>query len=284
MASFDIHSPQQMGAIVRRLTNFGEALPEHIAQAGREWYPHAHDLARGAAREMGISTRQAAGAMAAVSPNMDWDNNISVFHQLHDLSDKEWEMIESSTSKQGRTSDVMSMLGERAPALARASDRDLLRARRIVRGEDFETVMPRTTAPKTNSFAKNILNPEGPEVTVDSRHHDIIANTMLGWEAPRNIGSASLSRGSRASYRPDLSRYERMELATQMAQKRMSSRFPSPNSAQAAIWLGAKEIEKSLPTATGSQRRVGMPRRGQPYTSGTGEPIDYGHLNWVQLG
>lgn len=284
MAGFDIHSPQQMGAIVRRLINFGEALPEHVVQAGREWYPKAHDLARGAAREMNISTRQAAGAMAAVSPNMDWDNNISVFHQLNDLSDKEWGMIERSTGKQGRTSEVASMLGERAPALSRASDRDLLRARRIVRGEDFETVMPKATAPKTNSFARNILDPEGQEVTVDSRHHDLIANTMLGWEAPRNIGSASLVRGSRASYRPDLTRYERMELATQMAQKRMSSRFPTPNSAQAGLWLGGKEIELSLPTATGAKRRVGMPRRGQPYMSGSGMPIDYGHLNWGQLG
>lgn len=285
MAAFDIHSPQQMGAIIRRLTNFTEHIPEHHIEAGKIWYPRAHDVARRAGEEFGTSTRSAAGMMAALSAGTEWEQNKSAFHDLLRMTPEHEEVIRRSSFEPRRSKEIEGLLKEHYPGLSVSTDRNIGKALDIHRGADPEDVLDRRTGPKTNSFFRNILNPGGSEVTVDFRAFDMVSNVMRpSRDYDRGISSAELIRGTRHPYKPQQSRFERIaDVYTGLA-KRGVRGLTRGNEAQAALWVAGKDIELSRPTKGGDQREKGIPRRGEPYMTGSGEPINMGHLNWDQLG
>lgn len=265
-------NPQHFAATARRLANFGMALPDHIVNEGREWYPAVREATRQGAKDIGISAHAGAGIVAAVSPNMDFDNNnIHALGEITQLRPEHWAMINRSDEQvRGggkRIPEVTSMMREVAPSISAAYDANLVKAHRILNGENFESVLNRRTSPKANSFARNIWDPNSTDVTVDGRHHDIIANSRMGWtNYNRGIGSAGLTRGR--------SRYEEMEEATRVAASIMSDQDPrfagaSGADAQAVMWLGGKQVERGW----NPNRKQGDARRGQPYMSETGRPI-----------
>ncbi len=260
-------NPQRFAATARRLANFGMALPDHIVNEGRQWYPAVREATMRGAADIGISGHAGAGIVAAVSPNMDFDNsNINALEEITRLDRSDWSMIERSAQGKQRIPEVGAMISEKAPSLSRSYDANLTKAHRILSGENFEEVLNRRTAPKTNSFARNIYDPDSMDVTVDGRHHDLIANERVPWEKTRGIGSANLTRG--------VSRYEQMEDVTRVATSRASaqdSRFAgiTPKDLQAIMWLGGKQVERRW----NPERKTGDARRGQPYMSGSGRPV-----------
>jgi hypothetical protein len=285
MSKFDIRSPQQMGAVVRRMANFAEHIPERHIEAGKIWYPQAHDVAREAGREFGTSTRSAAGMMSALSAGTEWEQNKSAFHDLLRMTPAHEQMIRSSSVEPRRTKEVEGLLETHYPGLTVSTDRNIGKALDIYRGKDPEEVLDRRSGPKTNSFFRNIENPEGPEVTVDFRAYDLVSNVMRpSRDYDRGISSAELARPSRGPYRPHLSRFERISDVYTDLGKRGVRGLTRGNEVQAALWVAGKDIEVSRPTARGEQRKTGIPRRGEPYMDRSGTPNNMGLLNWDLFG
>lgn len=252
---------------VRRMRNIYEAAPDDIREAGINWYGNVHDAAMKAARDTGRTTRQAAGVVAAVSPNMDWEqNNINAFHEIDTLTPEHWDAIRRSESqprvlnskgkltKAPRTQEVKDILS--GMSLSTTTDGNLLKAHRIwAGGEDPDQVLPRSSAPKTNSFFHNINAPHlaGP-VTVDGRHSDLIVDAMRPWSGAgsnRGIGSAATKTGK-------VTRYEDYEEHTRVAAGRYGL---LPHQMQAVVWEAAKPIERGFD----SSRKQGDARTGQSY-------------------
>lgn len=55
---------------------------EGEVEAGRDWYPQAHRIARAMGRRYGVSTKQAAGIIAVYSPQKRWGRNIVEAHSV----------------------------------------------------------------------------------------------------------------------------------------------------------------------------------------------------------
>jgi hypothetical protein len=237
--------------------NMYEATPEDTKEKGMNWYANVHDAAIKSAREAGKTTRQAAGVVAAVSPNMDWEkNNINAFHEIDEIRPEHWDAISSSAREGRRDPAVRQLL--KGMSISTATDSALLKAHRIWHGnEDPEAVLTRGTAPKTNSFFRNINEPHhsGP-VTVDGRHADLVVDAMRPWSgegSARGIQSADLKRGK-------TSRYEQYEEHTRRVADRVGI---LPHQFQAVVWEGAKPVERGFDP----KRKKGDPRRGQSYQS-----------------
>lgn len=273
-----VENPQQFGATVQRLVNMGMHLPDHIVEAGMQWYPTAHDTIAGSGREVDLKPRAAHGIVAAVSPNMDFDNrNVGALRDIRNLDESDWQMIHRSAALVGgkaqkRHPEVAAMLKEKAPSISGAYDTALVKAHRILRGEDPESVLDRRTAPKTHSFFHNLHEPhEYGFVTVDGRHFDIVNNQRLSWtNTNRGIDRAMNVRGGQT-------RYENIEELTKVATNRIADRDRRyqgalPHDMQAVLWMGGKAIERG-----GTLEGKGAKRQGQPYTDHRGRPFGF---NW----
>jgi GNAT superfamily N-acetyltransferase len=51
-----------------------------VVEKGRKWYKKAHDQAKTWSKQYGLTHRQGAGVMAALSPGKHWDTNLSMAH------------------------------------------------------------------------------------------------------------------------------------------------------------------------------------------------------------
>jgi hypothetical protein len=266
---------QFMSSAASRLTRMGVQLPDHVVEEGMRWYPTVHDTVRQQAPQAGLTPSQGFGVVAAVSPNMDFDaRNIKALEEIGNIDSSGWDMIQRSAQRDPSTGrqrpripEVTEMLKEVAPSISGAYDPSLVKARRIMSGEQWRDVLTLRSAPKTHHFAGNLENPyEDTGVTVDGRHHDIVANQMLSWtDVDRGIDSAGLTRGR--------SRYEDIEDITKLSTRRLSSRDPRfagahPHDVQAALWVGGKFIETQ-----GGRYRKGPKREGQAYTTYRGDPL-----------
>lgn len=262
--------------MVRRLRNIYEATPDEVREAGHNWYANVHDAAQKAAREGGKTTRQAAGVVAAVSPNMDWErNNIHAFHEIDQLTPEHWDAItrsnnqprvvkaDGSTAKARRSDEVKDIL--QGMSISTSPDSNLLKAHRIWHGgEDPENVLVRQSAPKTNTFFRNINEPHRDNgSTVDGRHADLIVDAMRPWTSGRGIQSASLKTGKPT-------RYENYSDATASAAKRYGI---LPHQLQAVDWEMGKVLERN----NDPSRKQGDERTGQRYSARLAEFLSAQH-------
>lgn len=226
MAHFDI-TDENRDEVIARLQGWARTAPRHVRVAGRAWYEEAYAVADGVAGLLRITIDQAAGVLAAISPQMDASENFK-----HDVV------------------DIISGKRRRVP------QRQLDKVNAILRGADPEDALPRCTSPKTNSFYRNILG-DRSVVTIDGRMADMITDKMLAWEANRGIANACNKRGG-------LTRYEQYEqLVIDAAKPLRWSGFQL----QAVLWLEAKRWETHGLTARGLPRKQGPARVGQSYTS-----------------
>lgn len=251
-------------AVTMRLRNIYLASPDDVKAIGSQWYDKVHKAAQSAISGTSKNIRDAAGVIAAVSPNMDWErDNIAAFDELAGLSNKDWEHIRISatqpklfdadgnaiprTRTQGAT-DALAGLG-----ISKATDANLMKAHRIWHeGADFEDVLSRRGAPKTNSFARNIADPANSrDVTIDGRASDMVVDAMRPWSGPRGIGSAALARGGET-------RYEAYERHHQRVAESLGIR---PHELQAVTWEFGKQVERNFDPA----RAQGTARKGQSY-------------------
>lgn len=278
----------QFRRAVQRTSNFALQLPEHVIEEGLNWYPSVHDATARQSREHGLSLSQGAGIVAAVSPNMDFEaRNINALDEIQGLTGEHWDMIHRSASQPrirtgngnqtraaNRIPEVASMLGEIAPSMSGATDRNLVDAHRLLQGEDLYSVLNPRTGPKRNRFARNIIDPSDPiPVTIDGRQADLIANQYRPWTwSGRGISSADLPSGKPT-------RYENHEEVMRRAASVVGSqegpmRGINAANLQAVTWVGGKMHERAWPTQSGKPRSKGVPRRGQRYT-------DDPHPEWL---
>lgn len=129
------------------INTFWSATPSRL-QAGRDWYPRAHETARLIANDGDVV--KGAGVLAALSPQTSWWLNVEL------------------------ASDAFE--NHRAGRHTRDSCR---KANRIMAGEDPRTVLPMRR--KTGQFFLCILDPSdtGP-VCVDRHAHDVAVGKPFG--------------------------------------------------------------------------------------------------------
>lgn len=253
----DMSHPRAQRLAAGNIAHMYDTAPKHIQETGRLWYPKVHEATAKGARQMGMSIDHAAGLVAAVSPNMDWEkSNIGAFKELHTLKPEQWDAVHrSAAAPGGRSREAKSAL--RGLSISSAPDSNLVKAHRIMGGEHPDDVLNLRTAPKTNSFFHNIADPSNPHhVTVDGRHNDIATNTLRPWKTGRGIGSAGLKRGT--------SRYEHFANATKNAAQAVGV---EPSTMQAVSWEHGRHLERTGLTKAGTPRKVGVRRTGQGYTS-----------------
>ena len=259
--NMDLGNPRQFKAAVQNIHNLYNATPEQVRNTGAQWYDRVNDAVSKGVRGRNMSTLQGAGLVAAVSPNMDWErNNIDAFKELAGLSSQDWAHIQKSASGGKRSSE--SKAATAGLGISTAPDGNLMKARRIMDGEDVESVLDRRGAPKTNSFMHNIAEPQANGfVTIDGRAHDVAANRLQPWTSGRGIGSANTKTGKKT-------RYEHFEDSYRTAARSIAEEhgvLHLPHQLQAIVWEGGKQIERSGTTKSGKPRQKGVARLGQPY-------------------
>ena len=300
--SLDLSNPQRMAMAVRMHVAMYDRASKAQRRFGREWYPRVHDAVSSGIRGTSMSHLAGSALVAAVSPNMDWErDNIDAFGELHSLQQHHWDAIQRSanqprivtaegTKAAPRSAEVKSLLD--GYGISKAPDSNLLKAHRIMLGEDPEEVLRRQTAPKTNSFMWDIHDPSGeshpghdhpggsrgPYVTVDGRSADISANSLYPWTfSGRGISSADLP-SSREEFTPKgkpsarfnfKTRYEQIEDSVRKAGEVLGE---NPIAVQATGWDAGKRMETTGTTLTGEERKNGVYRVGQPYIPGMPQP------------
>jgi len=115
------------------------ASPEQIRE-GRAWYRDARREARQLAREYGVSTRVAAGVIAALSPQLRWSVNLRFARQFL------------------------------AEGYAPTFGNSRRKAARIVNGEPPLSVL---RGPKTRAFFACIYDPNASAICIDRHAHDL---------------------------------------------------------------------------------------------------------------
>ena len=227
MSHFDV-TPDNHDEVVNRLYTMVFDAPPDVFERGRYWYDQAHASAVTLGRLLGTGTRNAAGILAAISPNLEADDNFAMAHHV----------IEGT--------DMLHVTGKQ---------RD--KACGCLMDDPTEVLNPKT-GPKTWAFFWNIYAPTlRDHVTIDGRHADVIANCMRPWKVKRGIDTGGPG-----------TRYESYEHVTEDAAqwlRRNGYPWMTAVQVQAIVWCEAKRIELAAPHCRGLPRKQGPHRKGQAY-------------------
>lgn len=138
-----IMSQQLMQKNVDNITSRFKSATKEQRQEGVDWYKRANDIAF----ELGKGdVKKGAGILSALSPAMEWTRNIRAARELVNTGETTHQYYSSTVVK----------------------------AKRILEGEDPDTLFNEKTGAKTLNFYHNIANPEDPlPVTIDRHAHDI---------------------------------------------------------------------------------------------------------------
>jgi hypothetical protein len=242
-----------MSNVIHSIEN---ASPREVA-AGKIWYPSVHDAVSKAVSGGFLSNASdphlsGSGLVAAVSPNMDWEeSNIHALDELKRLKPHQWDDI--INNRPGAREHVKGLSVSRAPTHA------LITAGRLIQGEDPEAVMH---GPKTYNFMHNIHDPSDPRfLTVDGRAYDVATNRLRPWESGRGIDSFRTKTGK-------VTRYEHMQNIYTAVANAMGL---LPSESQAISWVHMKHgIEQLNETRGSGPTRVGQ-AYFDPYTGKTPE-------------
>lgn len=148
---FDV-TPANHAEVVDRIATMVRDAPGPILADGLAWYEQAHAAAVDLARGFGITLRQAAGVLSALSPGIDAELLLA---------------------------NGLDVIG--ATGAMRA------KAQRCLTADPTEVLNPHS-GPKTWAFFWNIYAPSlRDHVTIDGRQADIICNRMRPWRAERGI-------------------------------------------------------------------------------------------------
>lgn len=273
--------PQQRLVAARHVVNIlGHATPEELEE-GRTWFPKAFDLASSRHRPRHLDVLGGAGLIAAVSPSMDYGENIQAFKDMKKLKGADWKKLHQAhavnetlpPSKRLLPQDVLPKL-KNSP-LGNATTANLVKAGHVFMGQHPDVVFPMKGAPKQHHFTHNVADPSDPSyATIDFRAHDIIANNMAPsgrmWSG-RQIGLSKhllLPYSERHLEVSQPPRYDEMARVYRNAgvAAEVTAHPELPSETQATGWVVAKRFETSVPTASGEERVKGVPRRGQAYS------------------
>jgi hypothetical protein len=175
------------------VSRYRSASPEFL-KGGSEWYERAHDEAKKVGKG---NVERGAGLIAALSPQMSWDRNVSMAHEL---------------VKTGQASHT---------------DDNLQKAIRIQDGAHPLEVLG---GHKVRSFYHNIVDPSNPDpVTIDRHAHDIaVGNPFKGSGGGSRAKSPDLGLGA-------MGRYKHFENAYKTASGHLDVGIP--NRVQAVTWV-----------------------------------------------
>jgi hypothetical protein len=160
-------STRQFNQLTRNITNIYDEAPEATRQAGRDWYPKAHDFATRLGKG---DVEKGAGIIAALSPSTAWDRNIDQAKQLHNLRTEHIDQLLGGDRSFLQTKDP------RYAALNTQSGENILKAHRIMTGDahPHDVLAMRV---KTGNFYNNIRDPSNSNfVTIDTHAHDLAMN------------------------------------------------------------------------------------------------------------
>ena len=239
-----------------------ETAPHSAVEEGKLWYPKVNEAVRKGVSKRGFLSASSdkllsgAGIVAAVSPNMDWDNaNIHAFKEIQSLKGHQWHAIMSANLTDNHAAARLSRMEARdqlqGMSLSRQPLKNIQKVGHLLAGADPDDIIGRVGAPKTNSFMHNIAHPSDPNfATIDGRAMDTITNRARPWETGRGIGRAMNKGGG-------MTRYEHAEDIV----KHVAGHFGlDPSEAQAISWVNTKyHIEQA------GNRKQGPARTGQPY-------------------
>lgn len=254
--------------------------PKEYRRSGSEWYPKAHE-AVGRALHGGFLSGHAdpmwagAGLFATVSPGMDWEaSNVNALDELRNVSSAHWDALLSTSrsKKAGRERNQARVEAFGQTSLRSAKMASIVKAGRIIRGEDPSDVMPFSTNPKTLSFAHNIFDPSDAEyATIDGRAFDTMTNMARPWQyTGRGLSKGALPSGKTSRY----------EHTRDIVIDAALTAGLHPSAAQAVSW---EHVKQHIELA-GKSRKQGPERVGQPIFHTTeGHPVmhelaPYAHL------
>jgi len=83
---FEDHTKENLKALYN-------AVPEEKRQANMQWYDSANKMVSKLAEKFGKSTKQLAGVVAAMSPQKDWDQNVSLAERVNDIYHKQQDTV-----------------------------------------------------------------------------------------------------------------------------------------------------------------------------------------------
>jgi hypothetical protein len=186
---------------------FDRATPE-LRRAGEAWYPDARNEAARLAKEYGISTQQAAGVIAALSPLREWAENKGDAERL----------LRSVVN------------GTADPAIAKLLQANVDKAVAIAKGADPRDVLWSGEGYKVRSFYSNISDPTSREATIDTHMLRILL-------ADNSIRSKDYDKIAGNKGRYDAFRQAIFDVADK-------ARIP-PAATQAIVWLVQKAEHQS---------------------------------------
>lgn len=260
-----------LGTMLRQAHTLDKLNGHQFFQSGMDWYPKVK-----AATEKGVEKHfgsmdyelSGPGAVAAVSPNMDWErDNIHAISELAGLKQRDWDTIVRSQGTPGkRTPEAKDVL--KGLSISKAPDHNLVKAYRILRvGEDPEEVIQRQGAPKTFSFMHNI-NGSPQHVTIDGRAHDMAANQMRSWSQDRGLKTPDRYNSFENIYRNLSKHLNASDMAVHDVRTGRQIEV-QPHHVQAILWEYGKHLERQMnPTAAGTPGDRGPTRVGQRYLGG----------------
>jgi hypothetical protein len=224
-------------------------------KSGEVWYPNAHKLATALGKRYGVSTREAAGLLAAYSPQTPWGKNVrtaaEALREDHPFGGPGARMFWHHDEQTPNT--VEEREGIMAPGTTKA------RAAAIMTGADPDEVFAggrnkngslKPNALKIRAFADLIANgvndPAHPAVVID-RHAAGVARGVrmtdddYGFEGPSS--STKKVSAYTAAY---------VEAARQISLK--EDRTVPPEAVQAATWLTRQRLNGEMQSQVGKTR------------------------------
>jgi hypothetical protein len=205
-------SPRQFRGMVRNVRNVYEAATPEQHEEGRLWYPKAHDVASVIG---GGNVHRGAGAIAALSPQTDWDLNVQQAHELKHLGTQHIDAL---------TRGDRSVL--HGTALNRQTTARVLGAHRLLHGEDDPA---NSLGLKTGSFYRNISDPsDRHSVTIDVHAHDVAVGQKLQHNVTRGLQAQGRYNMFADAYRMAAQHHDvpghQMQAATWVAWREANSR------------------------------------------------------------
>ena len=158
-----------------------EATPDEMHGQAKLWYDGANSLANQFSQKFGTTPEAAAGVMAALSPQKDWYQNVSLAERLMGAV--------NAAKKQGMTKEMKEKISEIYPGDKYKKDRDAVLSRPFDKLTDEQKAMwVRSYDQANNPRRYRIVTPDGK--FMDFAKTKAGENAKAAWGSNTEIGKA----------------------------------------------------------------------------------------------
>jgi GNAT superfamily N-acetyltransferase len=247
----DPHTGQWIASPSNVVSMWNQTTPGE-REAGASWYPMAHQTALALAKKYGVSKEEAAGLLAAYSPQTPWGRDqieaseaLRYGHGVGGKAGAVWFTHDDPTVE------------DRVGIMATGGTRAL--ADKIIAGGDFDTLTAgrnkdgtlKPNSPKIRAFYHLIAaggqpDPANPRVVIDRHAMSVVYGKRL-----TNEDYTRMRPGSTKKYQPLVDAY--VEAAKEISKQ--EGHTVSPETVQAATWLAQQRQNAAM------QNRVGRTRK-----------------------